>query len=52
MRLELSRFVESDLDDIADYIAQDKPSRAVTFIQDIRQVPRHSPEPAALPAPP
>lgn len=36
MRLELSRFIESDLDDIADYIAQDNPSRAVTFIQDIR----------------
>lgn len=36
MRLELSRFIESDLDDIADYIAQDSPSRAVTFIQDIR----------------
>jgi plasmid stabilization system protein ParE len=25
MRLELSRFVESDLDDIAGYIAQDNP---------------------------
>lgn len=36
MRLELSPFIESDLDDIADYIAQDNPSRAVTFIQDIR----------------
>ena len=36
MRLELSRFIESDLDDIADYIAQDNPGRAVTFIQDIR----------------
>lgn len=36
MRLELSRFVEGDLDDIANYIAQDNPRRAVTFIQDIR----------------
>ena len=36
MRLELSRFIEGDLDDIASYIAQDNPRRAVTFIQDIR----------------
>lgn len=36
MRLELSRFIEADLDDIAAYIAQDNPQRAVTFIQDIR----------------
>ncbi|BCT69549.1 type II toxin-antitoxin system RelE/ParE family toxin [Nitrosospira sp. NRS527] len=36
MRLELSRFIEGDLDDIADYIAQDNPRRAVSFIQDIR----------------
>lgn len=36
MQLELSRYIESDLDDIADFIAQDNPSRAVTFIQDIR----------------
>jgi plasmid stabilization system protein ParE len=36
MRLELSRFVEGDLDDIAGYIAQDNPLRAVTFIQEIR----------------
>lgn len=36
MRLELSRFVESDLDDIADYIAQDNPRRAITFIQEIQ----------------
>ncbi len=36
MRLELSRFVESDLDDIASYIAQDKPHRAVSFIREIR----------------
>jgi toxin ParE1/3/4 len=36
MRLELSRFIESDLDDIASYIAQDNPQRAVTFIHEIR----------------
>lgn len=36
MRLELSRYIEGDLDGIADYIAQDNPHRAVTFIQDIR----------------
>ena len=36
MRLELSHFIESDLDDIADHIAQDNPLRAVTFIKDIR----------------
>ncbi len=36
MRLELSSYVEGDLDGIADYIAQDNPRRALTFIQDIR----------------
>lgn len=36
MRLELSSFVESDLDLIADYIAQDNPTRAVTFLQEIQ----------------
>jgi len=35
MRVELSRFVEGDLDAIAEYIAQDNPSRAVSFIQEI-----------------
>ena len=35
MPVELSRFVEGDLDAIADYIAQDNPTRAVTFIQEI-----------------
>ena len=37
MRLEFSRWVESDLDTIADFIAQDNPHRAVTFIREIRQ---------------
>lgn len=36
MRLEFSRYVEQDLDEIANWIAQDNPSRAVTFIQEIR----------------
>jgi len=36
MRLELSRFVEGDLDAIAAYIAQDHPRRAVTFIEEVR----------------
>ena len=36
MRLEVSRFIEGDLDDIASYIAQDNPRRAVTFIKEIR----------------
>lgn len=36
MRLELSGFVEADLDEIAAFIAEDNPRRAVTFIQDIR----------------
>jgi plasmid stabilization system protein ParE len=36
MKLELSSYIESDLDNIADYIAQDNPRRAVTFIRDIR----------------
>ena len=35
-QLEFSRFIEGDLDDIADYIAQDNPIRAVSFIRDIR----------------
>ena len=37
MRLEFSRWVEGDLDTIADFIAQDNPHRAVTFIREIRQ---------------
>jgi toxin ParE1/3/4 len=37
MQLELSRYIEGDLDAIADFIAQDNPTRAVTFIQEIRR---------------
>ena len=29
-------FVEDDLNDVAQYIGQDNPERAVTFVQDIR----------------
>lgn len=36
MRVELSSFIETDLEVIADYIAQDNPVRALTFIQEIR----------------
>jgi plasmid stabilization system protein ParE len=36
MRLEFSRWVESDLENIGDYIAQDNPARAVSFIREIR----------------
>jgi toxin ParE1/3/4 len=37
MRVELSSFIESDLEAIADYIAQDNPIRAVSFIREIRE---------------
>lgn len=35
MRLELSGYIEGDLDCIADYIALDNPHRSFTFIQNI-----------------
>ena len=35
MRLELSRFVEGDLEAIADFIAEGNPERAVSFIRQI-----------------
>ena len=37
MRVELSRFVESDLEAIAHFIAEGNPRRAVSFLQQIRQ---------------
>jgi toxin ParE1/3/4 len=37
MLVELSSFIESDLEAIADYIAQDNPMRAVSFIREIRE---------------
>ena len=36
-RVEFSRFIEDDLDTIAEHIAQDNPARAVSFIQEIRE---------------
>jgi plasmid stabilization system protein ParE len=36
MQLEFSRFIEDDLDEVADFIAEDNPLRAVTFIKEIR----------------
>ena len=36
MRIEVSSFVEGDLDAIADYIAQDNPRRALSVIRQIR----------------
>lgn len=36
MRVAFSRFVEDDLNEIAQYIGQDNPERAVAFVQDIR----------------
>jgi len=36
MRVELSGFVEADLEATADWIAEDNPPRAVSFIRDIR----------------
>ncbi|MGB8010537.1 MAG: type II toxin-antitoxin system RelE/ParE family toxin [Terriglobales bacterium] len=35
MQVEFSSFVEGDLDAIADYIAQDSPTRAVSFLREI-----------------
>jgi toxin ParE1/3/4 len=35
MRLELSRFVERDLEAIADFIAEESPERAVAFIRQL-----------------
>jgi len=37
MRVKLSTLIKGDLAAIADYIAQDNPERAVTFIQEIRK---------------
>ena len=37
MQVELSPYIERDLEEIADWIAQDNPGRAVSFIQEIRE---------------
>jgi plasmid stabilization system protein ParE len=36
MRVELSSYVEGDLQEIAEWIAQDNPRRAVSFVREIR----------------
>lgn len=36
MRVEFSRWVEGDLEAIGDFIAEDNPTRAVSFIREIR----------------
>ena len=36
-RRELRPAAEEDLESIADYIAEDNPSRAVTFVQELRE---------------
>jgi len=36
MRLEFQPQAERDLEGIGDYIAQDNPSRAITFLQELR----------------
>jgi plasmid stabilization system protein ParE len=49
MKVEFSSFVEGDLDVIADYIAQDNPKRAVTFLHEIgEQVQRIAQKPTSL----
>jgi toxin ParE1/3/4 len=37
VRIEVSSLVEGDLDAIADYIAQDNPKRALSFLREIRE---------------
>ena len=37
MRVEFSRWIEGDLEAIGDYIAQDNPVRALSFIREIRE---------------
>jgi len=37
MRVELSRLVATDLEDIGDWIAEDNPRRAVSFIREFRE---------------
>jgi toxin ParE1/3/4 len=38
MQLVFSGGAEHDLEEIGDYIAQDNPSRAVTFIREMRDI--------------
>jgi toxin ParE1/3/4 len=51
MRFRFSRRAEADLEEIAAYIARDNPSRAVSFVRELRQHCQHLltfPEAAAL----
>ena len=41
MQLVFSCRAETDLEDIGDYIAKDNPSRAATFIREMREHCRH-----------
>jgi len=36
MRIRYSRYIETDLDEIAEYIARDNPVRALSFVQELR----------------
>lgn len=36
MRCKLSRLADSDLEEIADYIARDNPRRALSFVRELR----------------
>lgn len=38
MKVELSRFVRSDLQEIADYIALHNPTRALSFVEELERV--------------
>ena len=41
MRVELSPFVEQDLQEIADYIALDNPTRALSFVEELERAIQH-----------
>jgi len=36
MRVRYSRYIETDLEEIAEYIARDNPVRALSFVQELR----------------
>ncbi len=40
MRIEFSRYIEDDLQEIAEWIAEDNPHRAVSFIREVRDAIR------------
>lgn len=53
MRCPFRPAAEEDLESIADYIAEDNPSRAVTFVQELREKCRRLSEmPRSAPARP